>query len=284
MNIGLATSSAHPSLTDDDRPLLGLLRRHGVTGGAVVWDDPATRWSSFDAIVLRSTWDYHHQPARFGTWLDTLDRAGIPLWNPTALVRWNMHKRYLADLGRGGILIPETEWVERGDHRPLSGLLRRRGWRDAIVKPAISASATDTWRVSDDAGSEPRYATLVGRADVLVQEIVPEIASDGEWSLVFVGGEYSHATVKRPRAGDFRVQVELGGTAVAATAPREVISAGARVARELPSPWLYARIDGVVTPRGFMLMEVECIEPHLFFSHDPDARDRFVSALLRLVR
>lgn len=284
MKIGLATDHAHPDLTDDDRPLIELLRLRDVVAEPVRWDSLDVTSGGFDAIVLRSTWDYHHQPARFGDWLDVLDRAGIPLWNPTALVRWNMHKRYLADLRRAGILIPETEWVVRGDQCLLSDVLRQHGWRDAIVKPAISASATDTWKVSDESDSEPRYAALVRRADVLVQEIVPEIASDGEWSLVFIGGEYSHATVKRPRAGDFRVQVELGGTAVAATAPREVVSAGTRVAQAIPSPWLYARIDGVVTSRGFMLMEVECIEPHLFFGHDPDARDRFVAALIRLVR
>lgn len=283
MNIGFATSRAYPSLTDDDRPLVALIRAVGHAATPVVWDDPSIEWAGLDAVVLRSTWDYHLRPAEFTAWLDLLDRLGVALWNPTSLVRWNMHKGYLRDLAARGILVPETTWYPRGQAPPIEVTLRERGWANAIVKPAISASATDTFMAaatsSDDSA---RFTALAARADVLVQELVPEVVTEGEWSLVFIGGTFSHATMKRPRPGDFRVQVELGGTAGPARAPADVVAAGERIAAEIPTPWLYARVDGVATPRGFMLMEVECIEPLLFLAHAPHAHQRFADALLRL--
>lgn len=284
MRIALATSSAYPSLTDDDRPLLGLLRRQGVTARAVVWDDPAIRWKSFDAVVLRSTWDYHLRVPQFAAWLAALDAAGVPLWNPTSLVRWNLHKAYLRALAEHGILVPPTEWVSRGDARSLDAVLRGRGWSDAVVKPAISASATETWHTTPDVDADgARYARLVSGQDLLVQMAVPEIRSEGEWSLVFIGGAFSHATIKRPRPGDFRVQVEHGGRADPGRPPAPIVDAGRVVAAALPQPWLYARVDGVATGAGFMLMEVECIEPHLFLAHRDGAHERFAQALLRLM-
>ena len=284
MNIGFATSAAYPSLTDDDRPLLDLLRDRGATASAAVWDDPSIPWASFDAVVLRSTWDYHLRVGEFETWLHALDAAGVRLWNPTALVRWNMHKRYLRELGERGIQVPPTEWVSRGDPRPLASVLRGRGWSDAVVKPAISASATETWHTTPEVRADgARYARLVSERDVLVQLAVPEIRSAGEWSLVFIAGAFSHATVKRPRPGDFRVQVEHGGSVDPASAPAAVVDAGRAIADALERPWLYARVDGVATAGGFVLMEVECIEPHLFLAHAPGAHERFAQALLDLM-
>lgn len=242
------------------------------------------RWSRFDAVVLRSTWDYHLRIPEFEAWLAALDAARVPLWNPTSLVRWNMHKGYLRELAARGIRVPPTDWVTRGDARPLDAVLRAHGWSDAVVKPAVSASATETWHTTPDVQADAaRYAGLVSRRDVLVQMAVPEIRSEGEWSLVFIGGAFSHATIKRPRPGDFRVQVEHGGTADPGRAPPAVVEAGRAIADALVQPWLYARVDGVATSAGFMLMEVECIEPHLFLAHQDGAHERFAQAVLRLM-
>jgi glutathione synthase/RimK-type ligase-like ATP-grasp enzyme len=163
--------------------------------------------------------------------------------------------------------------------------MRHHEWTEAIVKPAISASATDTWRTSvDPVSDDRRHRELLERSDILVQEIIPEVASSGEWSVIFIGGGFSHATIKRPRPGDFRVQTELGGTAEPAEAPARVIAAAAGITAHIPGDWFFARIDGVVTNRGFMLMEVECIEPLLFFGHAPASRARFARALVQRLR
>jgi glutathione synthase/RimK-type ligase-like ATP-grasp enzyme len=279
--IGLVTYAKYPSLTDDDRPLIAELERVGIEARPVDWDADDD-WSRFEALVLRSCWDYHLRPDDFARWLDRLDRAGVPLWNPSSVVRWNMHKAYLRDLERAGIAIPRTVWLQRGQRASLADVMTAEQWDEAVVKPAVSASATHTWRVSADATSAVPFDELIATSDVLVQELIPEVADDGEWSIMMIDGTVSHAAIKRPRPGDFRVQWEHGGTAERAQLPDGVRRAAEDVARLIPGRWLYARVDGVVTPRGFVLMELECIEPHLFFDFHPESRTRFAAALARL--
>jgi glutathione synthase/RimK-type ligase-like ATP-grasp enzyme len=282
--IGLVTYATYPELTDDDRPLIGELAAVGLEAVPVIWDDRDVRWSRFSALVMRSAWDYHLRPGPFVEWLGMVESRGLPLWNSVETVRWNMHKRYLRELASRGVLVPRTEWLARADPRPLSAIMRHNGWSDAIVKPAISASATDTWKTSGDpVADDRRHRELAERSDLLVQEVIPEVASDGEWSIIFIGGEYSHATIKRPRPGDFRVQTELGGSAAPATPPPGVIEAATAITGHIPGEWMFARIDAVVTARGLMLMEAECIEPLLFFEHEPASRGRFARALSQRV-
>lgn len=282
--IGLVTYAKQPVLTDDDRPLIGALAEIGLDAEPVQWDDASVDWRTYETLVLRSTWDYHLRVPEFEAWLATLDREAVSLWNPTSVVRWNMHKSYLRGLQQAGILIPGTRWLPRGGAVALESLLRAAAWTEAIVKPAVSASATKTSRVHiDNAADAGDFARLLEHADVLVQEVVPEVAHDGEWSLMFIGGAYSHATLKKPRPGDFRVQQELGGSADPATAPSTAVAAGERITSHIPGRWLYARIDGVMTSRGFMLMEVECIEPVLFFEQAPGSYERFAAGLNQLL-
>jgi glutathione synthase/RimK-type ligase-like ATP-grasp enzyme len=279
--IGLVTYQKYPNLTDDDRPLIPALEALGQRAVPVIWDDPGVRWQDFETLVVRSCWDYHLRAGEFVQWLETIESLDVPLWNPVPVVRWNMHKRYLRELASHGVLVPRTEWLARAEPRGLSTILEHNGMQDAIVKPAISASATDTWRTtSSPANDNTRFRELVERSDVLVQELIPEVAADGEWSVMFIGGAFSHSTIKRPRSGDFRVQTEMGGSADPARAPDDVIEAASRITGHIPGPWLFARIDGVVTEKGFMLMEVECIEPLLFFSHGKGSVERFAKALV----
>ena len=278
--IGLVTYAKYPDLTDDDRPLLRALAALGIEAAPVVWDKPGAHWSGFHGLVMRSAWNYHTKPRRFTEWLTMLEQRGVPLWNPVPVVRWNMHKRYLRDLEARGVLVPPTEWVARGDAKLLRTVLQERGWRDVIVKPAISASATDTWRATGDVvADDRRFAELSGRRDVLVQPTIREVASDGEWSLMYIDGGFSHGMRKRPRAGDFRVQLEHGGTAERAPPSPALVAAGERVVERIPGEWLYARVDGVETAQGFMLMELELIEPVLFLSECAGSVERLARAI-----
>ena len=278
--IGLVTYEKYPSLTDDDRPLIEELRALGVAAQPVLWD-AEDDWTQYDALVLRSCWDYHLRPDDFQQWLDRLEQDRVPLWNPAPVVRWNMHKRYLRDLALAGVRIPKTVWLGRGDERALADVMREQRWRECVVKPAVSASATHTWRVVEAAVESVPFERLLAGGDVLVQELIPEVARVGEWSVMMIDGEVSHAAIKRPKAGDFRVQWEHGGTADSAPLSDEVRRSATDVVRLIPGAWLYARVDGVVTSRGFVLMELECIEPHLFFEFHPDSRRRFAQALAR---
>lgn len=272
--VGLVTSEGWPLLSADDRRLPPELARGGLTAVPVVWSDPAVDWASFAALVLRSTWDYHLRFEAFTGWLRRLRSAGAPLWNPPDTALWNADKRYLADLEAAGVPVVPTAWVEGGAAVPDA--LRRRGWPEAVVKPTRSATAWRTLRVR--AGDD---APALG-GPLMVQPFLPAIASDGEWSLVFVDGAYSHAVRKRPAAGDFRVQEDFGGSTVAAPAPSSLVAAAERALAAVPGPWLYARVDGVRDGAGLLLMELELLEPSLFLGHAPKAAARLARAIARV--
>lgn len=280
--VGLVTYQKEPELTADDRPLLDELAAVGRNGVPVRWDDPNAEWGGFDALVIRSCWDYHVRHDEFVRWLDAIERAKVPTFNPISLVRWNMDKRYLRELEQRGIGIPDTIWLEPGERRSLAELLRGAGWSDAIVKPAVSASATDTWRTSarTAADHESHFRELTARSVVLLQRYVADIETAGEWSLVFIDGTLSHSAIKRPRRGDFRVQKEHGGSVGPAMPPRQVVDASAAVMAALPVAPLFARIDGVEAEDGYVLMEAECIEPDLFFRFKPESRKGMIRALM----
>jgi glutathione synthase/RimK-type ligase-like ATP-grasp enzyme len=287
MRVALATCASVPDLTEDDRLLLDELSRRGVTAGPVVWNDAGVRWSTFDRIVIRSCWDYHLRLSEFLAWLDRVEAEGVPLWNPAPLVRFNAHKSYLKELKAAGLPVVPTAWLERGSTLDLGRLLQERGWSEAVVKPAVSASAFRTWRVSaQDAGSgdaNRAFRELIAESDVLVQPFLREIAQEGEWSFVFLGGEFSHAVLKRPAAGDFRVQAEYGGSVLTEPPPSSAISEAKAVALYFQGPWAYARIDAVLAEGALTLMEVELIEPYLFLGSDPRAAVRLADAVLRPV-
>ncbi|HXB54900.1 MAG TPA: hypothetical protein VN461_08970 [Vicinamibacteria bacterium] len=284
MKVAVATCARVPDLTEDDRLLVDELSRRGVSARPVVWNDPDVRWTTFELVVIRSCWDYHLRLSEFLGWLDRVEADGVQLWNPAPLVRSNAHKSYLQELKAAGLPVVPTAWLERGSTVDLGRLLRERGWSEAVVKPAVSASAFRTWRISaQNAASEDAHRALhelTAEGDVLVQPFLREIEKEGEWSFVFLGGEFSHAVLKRPAAGDFRVQAEYGGSALTETPPRSALSGAEAVAHYIKGPWAYARIDAVAAEGGLTLMEVELIEPYLFLGNHPKAAARLADAIL----
>jgi hypothetical protein len=270
--IALVTHAGLPELSADDRLLAAALRRRGAAPVATVWDTTSD-WEDFDLVVLRSCWDYHLRAAEFLGWIERLERCRVRLENRPELVRWNADKTYLRDLEHRGTLVPPTVWIAAGETASVQGVMRSQGWAAAVVKPTIAASAFGVRRVR---GDEPEVHV---RGPMMVQELLAAVALSGEWSLVFIRGAYSHAVLKKPAAGDFRVQEELGGsTATASPGPRRVAQAAAVVAGLGPAP-LYARVDAVDDPRGLVLMELELIEPSLFLAAG-GAADRLAEAIL----
>lgn len=289
LRLAFATYSAQPDGEADDRYLVDALAREGVTTESRAWNDPAVHWPSYDAVVLRSTWDYFLQPSRFAEWLDARDADGTRVLNPTSVARWNMDKRYLRELAAAGVAVVPTHFAEPGVAPDLAAVMDARGWTEVVVKPAISGGAHETWRAAraDAAAQQPRVEALADHSAVLVQPFLREIATEGEWSLLFFGGEYSHAARKRPRAGEFRVQKQFGGEYTAGVAPAGAPAAAARVleaARSLAgtegAALPYARVDGCMVDGQFLLMELEVIEPALFFTQHPPAARRCAAALL----
>lgn len=288
--LAFATYAGHPGLTPDDARVEPHLPA-GVALHAVPWDGRDIDWGSFDMVVLRTTWDYHLRPAEFRRWLDRLDAAGVEVSNPTPVLRWNLEKTYLRELAAEGVETVPTVWLRRGARVELAALAAGRGWGRVVVKPTVGATSHGLFVARDPAAAsgQERLDALLDRGAALAQPLLIEVERDGEWSLVFFDGEYSHAAIKRPRAGDVRVQTDFGGSVEAATPPAELRRWAAecvrRVARRLgpggDSPLLYARVDAVVTAGGPRLMELELIEPQLFLDLAAGAARRFAGALAR---
>jgi glutathione synthase/RimK-type ligase-like ATP-grasp enzyme len=280
--IALVTYSGLPDLSRDDQLVIAPLAERGVRAVAAAWDDPAVAWDSYDALVIRSTWNYHTSVESFRAWIDRVELLGVPLWNPPSILRWNASKTYLRDLAAHGVDVVPTRWVDRGNGASLHALLGDAGWADVVVKPAVSASAHETWRVDaarltpDD---ETRFARLSAMAEMMLQPFLPELSRDGEWSLMFFAGEFSHAVLKRPRAGDFRVQHEHGGSAEPLEPLAHVLAAARAIMPRGPGRSLYARVDGVEIGGKFVLVELEMLEPSMFLAAEPKAPERFAAAI-----
>jgi glutathione synthase/RimK-type ligase-like ATP-grasp enzyme len=281
--IAFVTEPAHPDITPDDQRAAAALLRRGHPVRGVPWDAD-TDWAQFDSVVVRSPWDYHQRPSDFLAWLDRLERSGARVWNPTPLLRWNSNKRYLLDLAARGVPIVPTTLLTRDTPADLAAVLAARSGSEFVIKPAFAAGAIDTWVTSPRLATEhqPRLTSLLARSDVLVQPFVDEVRTRGEWSLIFFDNAFSHAVLKRPRPGDFRVQEKHGGSAEPVPTPPATLIDHARkvLAAASPDPLLYARVDGVEINSTFTLMELEALEPALFLSTSPGAGDRLANALL----
>jgi glutathione synthase/RimK-type ligase-like ATP-grasp enzyme len=285
-SVAFATYDQEPGISADDALAAEVLGRAGVAVTPAVWDDPGVDWSAFDAVVIRSTWDYPLKAEQFELWLRGLAASGARLWNAPEPVLWNTNKRYLLDLAGRGVNAVPTEHLTAGDWPDLKAILERRGWDEAVVKPAVAVGSYGAWRTSRATAEadQLRFGEQLGARDLLVQPFLPEVTSQGEWSLVFLGGEYSHAVLKRPAEGDFRVQEHLGGTSAPAEPDRALIDQGLSALAAVGQPLLYARVDGVERDGQLVLTELEIIEPSLFLGLAPAAGQRFAAAIVRLLR
>lgn len=271
--IALASCAAWPNLTEDDRLLIPALQQVNVEAVPAIWDGPVD-WTQFDLVIVRSCWDYHLRPGKFLGWIAKLEKAGVLVQNLPHLIRWNADKRYLRQLRESGASIPHSVWIEDREEVSVHHIMEEQDWISAVVKPTVSASAHNLRRV----GKDDPVVALKGPA--LVQQFIPEVVSSGEWSLVFLGGEFSHAVIGPE---DFRVQSQFGGKSTLANPRPEIVEDARKVVASLPGAPLYARIDGVDCAGHFVLMEVELIEPELFLGMG-NASDRFAEKIAGLLK
>jgi glutathione synthase/RimK-type ligase-like ATP-grasp enzyme len=285
-SVALATSRDLRDLWAGDRLFLEELRRRDVHAEPVIWDDDSAEWSAWDCVVIRSCWDYHLKVDRFRAWIDRLEGMRVPLINPPDVLRWNIHKGYLLEVARAGARIPPTRIVAQGDRRPLGVIVRDAGWTASVIKPAISASGQSTRLIDRDptTDDERAYAEMVAAGDVLLQAYVPEVRTHGEGSFVFFEGRYSHAVLKVAAPGEFRVHIEWGGTVEDVPPPPALVRQARALVDALDLGACYARVDGTEVDGELTVMEVELVEPELFFNHDPDATARLADAVMRVVR
>ena len=307
MRIALATCAALPELDPDDTPLLAALAERGAEADAVVWDDPDVVWGDYDMVVIRSTWDYAQRPAEFLAWAERVSEV-TTLANPLPVVRWNTDKHYLRELDEAGIAVVPTIWLEPERHlssRALHTRFPANG--DLVIKPAVSAGSRDTGRYTaidaNSRGLAIQHAKRLLEAErtVMVQRYLTSVDTEGEHAHVFFAGEYSHSILKGamldgPEVAIDGIYKEERTSSVQATESEiEAARTVVRTARQLltasshgvevdAEKFLYHRVDFVKDDDGNpVLMELEMVEPSLFFGHCEGAVERFAEVIISRV-
>lgn len=279
LRIALVTCARPPEPDPDEGLLLVALRRAGVEAQMIAWDDPAPEHdpARFGLIALRSTWNYYANPPAFLAWCERA-AAVSRLVNPPDVVRWNFHKRYLAELEMHGVAVVPTVFLDGGSRADVGAIVGARSWGDFVVKPSVSAGSFRTRRFGAGERAEAQ-AFLDGELrsrDMMIQPYLPSVETAGELSVVSIEGEVTHAVRKSPR---FAGGVESVSEALD-PAPVDHDFAHRAIEASGLDP-LYARVDIMRDGAGRpLLSELELIEPSLFLQQSPAALDRFVRALV----
>ena len=282
MRIALATAIAAFAGDDDLPPLLRAFREAGLQAEALAWDDPTVEWSRFDAVLLRSTWDYTQHLARFLAWCERVDQCSL-LLNALATVRWNIDKHYLGELAGKGAPVIETHYFEPGGKAlQATELARLIHSAEFVIKPCVGAGSRDAQRFERnqiEAALAHGNRLLARGESIMLQPYLAKVDEFGETALIYLGGRYSHAIRKgpllKPSAGasDSLFLAEDIQPRIASDAEHAVAEA---VIKALPDTPLYARVDLLPGTDGPRLLELELVEPSLFFEHSEDAADRLV--------
>ncbi len=251
-----------------------VLLRAGFSVEARPWME-AGDLGGFDLVMPLVAWGYHSDPARWHALLDRMEHEKLPVLNPVRLLRWNSDKRYLEELGAKGIATIPTRLVESLDEGALAKARADFG-DELVIKPPVSAGADGTHRLGP---GDPLPGSSRGQT-MMVQPFFRSVAEEGEYSILLFGGRLSHAIVKRPKAGDYRVQPHLGGTEVPCEPPPGAVELAKAALAAAPAEAAYARVDMVRDNDGELaIIELELIEPSLWLQHAPDGGESFVSAV-----
>jgi glutathione synthase/RimK-type ligase-like ATP-grasp enzyme len=278
MRVALATCRGLPDWEVDDRPLHEELARH-VEVVQPAWDAEVD-WSRFDAVLIRTTWDYSERLDEFVAWAEHVG-AVSRLFNPAEVVRWNTDKTYLRELQRRGVPMAPTVWIS--EPTELAPLLEQRGWAKAFLKPVVGASARLTLPFTDpEVGQAFLDRCLAAGERMMLQPYLARVEQRGEISALLFGGELSHGVRKIPVPGDYRVQDDYGATDQPEQLSPEQVALVERIVAALPFPdLLYARVDLLEGDQGELLVtEIELVEPSLFLRHSASAAGMLTRALL----
>lgn len=254
------------------------LARRGWQVREISWRAEQVDWNQFEAVIIRSPWDYQQDPNAFFKTLEDINRSSARLENKLELVEWNIDKTYLRDLEQQGIEIVPSLWRAKFDRQEWELFFEELGTDEIIIKPTISAGADDTYRLTreDKADYAEKLTAIFADRPFIVQPFMPNILSEGEFSLFYFGDSYSHTILKTPKKDDFRVQEEHGGRLQLVEPEKKLLATGQEILELIHPDPLYTRIDLVRTAQNtFALMELELIEPSLYFNMDPESPERF---------
>jgi glutathione synthase/RimK-type ligase-like ATP-grasp enzyme len=246
----------------------------------ISWRNKDVKWSDYDVVCIRSTWDYQDEAEAFLETLENISRQ-TRLENNLNIVKWNINKTYLIDLDISGVHIVPTLWGENLTKGNLLPAYKRLNVNEIIIKPVISANADFTYRLNKSTllQKEDELIRVFKDKSYMIQPFMTHILGEGEYSLFYFSGRFSHCILKTPKEKDFRVQEEHGGILKSIEPDEALLAAADRAIKAIGETLLYARVDFVRNDtNNFALMELELIEPSLYFNMDQKAIHRFVQA------
>ena len=261
------------------------LEAQGLKVNVTFWDNPSYEWQKTKSVLFRTVWDYFERFDEFWEWLEQV-KTKTRLINSYELIKWNIDKHYLRDLKNNGIQVVPTYFADRGNNICLQEIANLNDWKHIVIKPAISASAFNTYKITNDEieQKEQLFHELLQTHDMLVQPFFPTISELGEASLMVFGGKFTHAILKKAKAGDFRVQDDFGGTVHDYNPTQEEIKFAEKVFQSCTSLPIYGRVDIVWdSNKHIYLSELEIIEPELWIRNRPESANKIAEAVNKIL-
>ncbi|MAJ33071.1 MAG: hypothetical protein CMF95_02680 [Candidatus Marinimicrobia bacterium] len=263
-----------------DNLIVNPLEEMGWICDQVPWDtNKLIDWDQYDSVIIRSTWNYQENFLKFINVLKEINSSSADLQNPIDIVEWNLNKQYLKDFENKNIKIVPSQWFNNFIPKEIIQSFLNFNSKKIIIKPCISANADYTY-ILEEKTALSKLNTLKKDfidKEFIIQPFIQDIKNEGEYSLIYFGNTLSHVLLKTPKVGDFRVQEEHGGTLKSIINPEQaLIRFGKNVINKLPRACLYSRVDIVRNKNEFLLMEVELIEPSLYFNMDSKSSKKFV--------
>lgn len=263
-----------------DHLLVEPMKTQGWLAEEISWRNEKVNWSEYDAVIVRTTWDYQNDLEKFVSVLEKIN-SSTHLENEFELMKWNMNKNYLFDLYEKGVKIVNTIWEKTFNSNKAYDYFEELNANEIIIKPNISACADNTFRLSKENISKHinELEKTFEQREFMVQPFLENIIMEGEYSLFYFNGQLSHSVLKKPKEKDFRVQEEHGGIIKSIITSPEINRISENIIKKLSTTPLYARVDLVRTDKNeFALMELELIEPSLYLNKDKNSSIRFAKA------
>lgn len=292
MKIALLTNNEHSNIFRDDQLTLPYFKQNKIEVAPLVWTnvdvnnekDGLRVLKEFDAIIIRSPWDYHKYFDQFLKFLNFCHKNQIKIFNPYHILLWNLNKHYLDELESKNLSTIPTVWTKSAqDYIQIEKLLDK--YSTIIFKPAVSAGSANTFKLTKNNLNEhtSTIKEVMEIKECMLQPYLKEIETEGELSLIYFAGKFSHAIVKKPKQGDFRVQDKFGGSIESITPPKQAQDLANQTIEYIQTKFkttlLYARMDLVKWQKNWVIIEAEVVEPHLYFQYDINSAEKFVKAV-----
>ena len=270
----------------EEKLITDALEAQGLKVYRTNWDNPDFDFTTTKYVLFRAIWDYFDRFPEFSKWLDKVSQQ-TKMINPLEQIVWNMDKHYLRDLEANGINIVKTYFVEIGDTRTLKQVISDSGWEHVILKPAVSGGARHTYKIKPRESNQHEvvFKELIAKEAMLIQPFINNIMEKGEVSFMVFGGKYSHAVLKKAKAGDFRVQDDHGGTIHPYKASFKEIEFVQNVVAKCNTIPIYGRVDVTWDNENHLaLVELEIIEPELWFRESQKSPEMLADVVLDFIK